>query len=162
MATPPDNSATVDAADAQSHRRLIVLGSTGSIGCNTLKVAEHLEDINIVALAAGRNMEVFANQIVEFKPELASCADDECANRLLELLHAKGAVDTPKIVIGEEGLVEIATHEEAEIVVSATVGAIDHAAFSGIQNYEITDFERFISKDHNTAKEILNSILITF
>lgn len=104
--------------------KISILGSTGSIGCNTLKVAEHLGDIKIVALAAGQNMDVFADQIAKFKPEIVSCKDDECANVLLENLHAKGIVDTPKIGVGEDGLVEIATHEEAETVVSATVGAI--------------------------------------
>jgi len=104
--------------------KISILGSTGSIGCNTLKVAEHLGNINVVALAAGRNMDVFAGQIVKFKPEIVSCEDDECANKLLENLHSHGVVDTPKIVVGEEGLVEIATHEEAETVVSATVGAV--------------------------------------
>ncbi|NNE99899.1 MAG: 1-deoxy-D-xylulose-5-phosphate reductoisomerase [Pyrinomonadaceae bacterium] len=101
-----------------------ILGSTGSIGCNTLKVAEHLGNINVVALGAGRNMDVLADQIVRFKPELVSCSDDECANQLLEKLHSKRIVDTPKILIGEDGLVEIATHEQVETVVSATVGAV--------------------------------------
>lgn len=104
--------------------KISILGSTGSIGCNTLKVAEHLGNIKIVALAAGRNMDVFADQIARFKPSVVSCADDECANDLLANLHSKKVVDTPKIVVGEAGLVEIATHEEAETVVSATVGAV--------------------------------------
>ncbi len=104
--------------------KISILGSTGSIGVNTLKVVEHLGDVNVVALGAGRNMEVFARQIVKFEPEIVSCEDDVCANKLLELLHAKSFTKIPKIEIGEEGLVKVATHEEADTVVSATVGAV--------------------------------------
>ena len=100
-----------------------ILGSTGSIGCNTLKVIEHLGDIRVVAMAAGRNMAKFAGQIAEFKPELVSCDDDACAVQLESELHALG-VKLPRIELSTKGLVEVATHPEAEMVVSATVGAV--------------------------------------
>ncbi len=100
-----------------------ILGSTGSIGCNTLKVVEHLGDIRVVAMAAGRNMEEFARQIAQFQPELVSCEDDACA-AILELeLHTLGA-KIPKIELGSAGLAAVATHPEAGTVVSATVGAV--------------------------------------
>lgn len=51
-------------------KAISILGSTGSIGCNTLKVIEHLGDTRVVAMAAGRNMEKFAEQVAAFKPEL--------------------------------------------------------------------------------------------
>ncbi len=105
-------------------RKISILGSTGSIGRNTLKVVEHLGDTDVVALGAGRNMEVFANQIAKFKPEIVSCEDDICANKLLELLHTKKVTTVPKIVTGEEGLIEVSTHKQADILVSATVGAV--------------------------------------
>jgi 1-deoxy-D-xylulose-5-phosphate reductoisomerase len=98
-----------------------VLGSTGSIGCNTLKVVEHLGDIPVVAIAAGRNMAKFAEQIEIFEPELAACADEDCAAELSQLLAGK---KKPKIVFGESGLVEVATHEAATTVVSAMVGSV--------------------------------------
>ncbi|HEX8250003.1 MAG TPA: 1-deoxy-D-xylulose-5-phosphate reductoisomerase [Pyrinomonadaceae bacterium] len=101
-----------------------ILGSTGSIGCNTLKVVEHLGNFRVVALAAGRNMQVFAEQIARFQPELVSCENESCAENLLEKLHAAGAPKIPKIELGEKGLISVATHEAAETVVSATVGAI--------------------------------------
>lgn len=101
-----------------------ILGSTGSIGCNTLKVVEHLGNFRVVALGAGRNMEVFAEQIARFQPELVSCENEICAESLLEKLHALNAPKIPKIELGEKGLIAVATHEAAETIVSATVGAI--------------------------------------
>lgn len=100
-----------------------ILGSTGSIGCNTLKVVRHLGDIRVTAMAAGRNMAKFAEQIAEFKPDLVSCTDEICAEQLERELHERN-VPAPKIELGEGGLVNVATHPEAETVVSATVGAV--------------------------------------
>lgn len=104
--------------------KLSILGSTGSIGVNTLKVVEHLGDVKVLALGAGRNMELLARQIVRFEPEIVSCEDEVCANKLLELIHAKDFKKTPKIDTGEQGLVNVATYEESDTVISATVGAI--------------------------------------
>ncbi|MFN0139876.1 MAG: 1-deoxy-D-xylulose-5-phosphate reductoisomerase [Pyrinomonadaceae bacterium] len=100
-----------------------ILGSTGSIGCNTLKVVEHLGDIRVVAMAAGRNMSKFAEQIARFRPELVSCEDETCAEVLEQELHQRGA-SVPRILLNADGLVAVATHETAETVVSATVGAV--------------------------------------
>jgi 1-deoxy-D-xylulose-5-phosphate reductoisomerase len=100
-----------------------ILGSTGSIGCNTLKVVEFLGDIRVVALGAGKNVEKLAEQISVFKPELVAVENEICAENLLREIH-KINVKTPKIEIGEKGLINIATHEKAETVVSAIVGAI--------------------------------------
>ncbi|HEX2641205.1 MAG TPA: 1-deoxy-D-xylulose-5-phosphate reductoisomerase [Pyrinomonadaceae bacterium] len=100
-----------------------ILGSTGSIGCNTLKVIEHLGDIRVVALGAGRNMSKFAAQVARFRPELVSCEDETCAEELTSELHRLGST-IPPIALGEQGLVSVATHEQADTVVSATVGAV--------------------------------------
>ncbi|HCA58043.1 MAG TPA: 1-deoxy-D-xylulose-5-phosphate reductoisomerase, partial [Blastocatellia bacterium] len=100
-----------------------ILGSTGSIGQNTLRVVEHLGNIRVVAMAAGRNMSTFADQIAKFKPDLVSCDDEACAEVLERELAARGAA-VPQIVLNEKGLVAVATHPEAETVVSATVGAV--------------------------------------
>lgn len=100
-----------------------ILGSTGSIGCNTLKVIEHLGDTRVVAMAAGRNMSKFAEQIARFRPELVSCNNESCAETLQEELHKLGAAE-PKIELNSAGLISVATHPEAETVVSATVGAV--------------------------------------
>src|SRR5436190_897074 len=100
-----------------------ILGSTGSIGCNTLKVIQHLGDIRVIAMAAGRNVAKFAEQIAAVKPELVSCCDEASAAELERELHKLNAA-VPCIEIGDAGLVAVATHPEAETVVSATVGAV--------------------------------------
>lgn len=104
-------------------KAISILGSTGSIGQNTLKVIEHLGDFRVVAMAAGRNMPVFAEQIAKFRPELVSCDDEVCAEALEKELHRLSAT-TPKIELNSQGLESVATHPEAETVVSATVGAV--------------------------------------
>ncbi|MBK6750725.1 MAG: 1-deoxy-D-xylulose-5-phosphate reductoisomerase [Acidobacteria bacterium] len=104
-------------------KSISILGSTGSIGCNTLKVIEHLGDIRVVAMAAGRNMARFARQIAEVRPELVSCDDQSCAETLERELHSLGA-KTPRIELNSAGLTAVATHPEADTVVSATVGAV--------------------------------------
>src|SRR5947209_10345479 len=101
-----------------------ILGSTGSIGCNTLRVVESLDDrFNVVALGAGRNIERLAEQVARHLPELVSVETEESARELRSQLFQKD-VDLPRIVVGEEGLVEVATHAGADCVVSATVGAV--------------------------------------
>lgn len=104
-------------------RSVSILGSTGSIGCNTLKVIKHLGDIRVVAMAAGRNICTFAEQIAAFRPVLVSVENEDLAESLLSELHRLDC-PAPQIEIGEDGLVTVATHPEAETVVSATVGAV--------------------------------------
>ena len=104
-------------------RSVSILGSTGSIGCNTLKVIEHLGDIRVVAMAAGRNIATFAEQISTFHPGLVSVENEGLAEDLLRELHRLDC-PAPQIELGEKGLIAVATHPEAETVVSATVGAV--------------------------------------
>ncbi len=104
-------------------KSISILGSTGSIGCNALKVVEHLKDFRVVALGAGKNMEKFTAQVARFEPEMVSVEDESCAETLTKKLHELDA-KIPKIELGEKGLIAVATHEKAETVVSATVGAI--------------------------------------
>lgn len=108
-------------------KSISILGSTGSIGCNTLKVVEHLRDeFRVVALAAGSNTEKLAEQIAKFQPELVAIKNEDCAEELLrEIRNPKFEIrNLPKIEVGEKGLIEVATHEKAETLVSATVGAV--------------------------------------
>jgi len=102
-----------------------ILGSTGSIGCNTLRVIESLNSahMRVVALAAGHNVERLADQVATYLPDVVSVESEECAHQLRAKLFERD-VDLPRIVTGEEGLVEVATHPEADCVVSATVGAV--------------------------------------
>src|SRR5438132_6026952 len=108
-----------------STRGIAILGSTGSIGCNTLRVIESLgpERFRVVALGAGRNVARLADQITQHQPELVSVDSEESAQQLKTELTTRNAW-LPRIVIGEEGLVEVATHDRADCVVSGTVGAV--------------------------------------
>jgi 1-deoxy-D-xylulose-5-phosphate reductoisomerase len=104
---------------------IAILGSTGSIGCNTLRVVEALgsDRFRIVALGAGRNVSKLADQIAGHLPELV-CVETEAAAHDLRAELFERNLDLPRIAIGESGLVEVATHPQAETVVSATVGAV--------------------------------------
>ena len=105
-------------------KAISILGSTGSIGCNTLKVVEHLAgEFRVVALGAGRNTEKLAEQIQTFQPELVAVETEACAEDLRRRI-SNSKTQAPKILVGESGLIEVATHEQAETVVSATVGAV--------------------------------------
>jgi 1-deoxy-D-xylulose-5-phosphate reductoisomerase len=104
---------------------IAILGSTGSIGCNTLRVVESFGNgrFRVVALAAGRNVARLAEQVERHRPELVAVEDESSAGRLGEELKRRG-VSVPRVAVGEAGMVEVATHEGARSVVSATVGAV--------------------------------------
>ncbi|HEX8282263.1 MAG TPA: 1-deoxy-D-xylulose-5-phosphate reductoisomerase [Pyrinomonadaceae bacterium] len=104
---------------------IAILGSTGSIGCNTMSVVESFRDgrFRVMALAAGRNVERLAAQVERHRPDLVAVEDDECAARLKDELKRRG-VPSPRVAVGEAGLIEVATHAGARTVVSATVGAV--------------------------------------
>jgi 1-deoxy-D-xylulose-5-phosphate reductoisomerase len=90
-----------------------------------LRVVESFgeEKFRVVALGAGRNVEKLAEQVARHGPELVSVETEECAASVSEQLRTLG-MTVPRIVVGEAGLVEVATHAEADCVVSATVGAV--------------------------------------
>ena len=101
-------------------KQLTILGSTGSIGVSTLEiVAAHPDRFRIVALTAGRNLELLASQIRQFSPRMAAVAFQEDVPRLKELCNGLDVT----IVGGIEGLIEAATAEESQMVVAAIVGA---------------------------------------
>lgn len=106
-------------------RAISILGSTGSIGCNTLRVIEALgsDRFRVVALAAGRNIAKLADQIARHEPEIVSVESEELSAELKSELASR-SVKLPSIFVGESGLVEVATHAKADCVVSATVGAV--------------------------------------
>ncbi len=106
-------------------KKLAILGSTGSIGRQTLSVVESLsEQFSIVALAAGGNLEELAGQIVRHRPEVVSVADPSKAAELETKLKADGVAKRPAIHHGAEGMMAVATHPAAQIVVSAAVGVV--------------------------------------
>jgi 1-deoxy-D-xylulose-5-phosphate reductoisomerase len=103
-------------------KRLAVLGSTGSIGQNVLDVVRQFpEKFQIVGLAAGRNLPLLAEQIRYFRPSLVSVQDRGLAEDLALQL---GSVNRTRIVFGITGAQEVAASTQAELVVSAMVGAV--------------------------------------
>lgn len=101
-------------------KKIAILGSTGSIGTQTLEVARNNGDLEIVSLAAGSNVKKLEEQIREFRPRLAAVWTEEKAK---ELRDAVKDLDV-KVVSGMDGLIRVCTLPEAEIVVTAIVGMI--------------------------------------
>jgi len=106
-------------------KTLSILGSTGSIGRQTLSVVESLPDqFKIVALAAGNNLNELVPQIERHHPELVSVANEKLADELSRLLREKNLSPLPSIHHGREGMLAVGTHPTAEIVLSAAVGVV--------------------------------------
>ncbi len=108
------------AAEAPRAKRLSLLGSTGSIGEQTLAVAQAAPTrFEVVALGAGRSVDKLAEQVRRFRPALVSVADEAGAAELRERIGAQRV----EVLVGDEGLAAVAEHP-ADIVVSALVGAV--------------------------------------
>jgi 1-deoxy-D-xylulose-5-phosphate reductoisomerase len=106
-------------------KQLAILGSTGSIGRQTLSVVDALAGrFGVLALAAGGNLEELVTQIARYKPELVSVADSSKADALAAQLREKGIDPLPAIHHGREGMLAVGTHSHADIVVSAAVGVV--------------------------------------
>lgn len=101
-------------------KKVAILGSTGSIGTQTLEVARTNGDLDIVGLAAGNNIELLEKQIREFLPRKAAVWTEEKAKEL----RMKIADLDVEIVTGMEGLIEIAEMQESDILVTAIVGML--------------------------------------
>ena len=100
-------------------KKIAILGSTGSIGTQTLDVVrEHSDELQVVALAAGTNKERLKEQIKEFHPKVVSLSDEKKAQELKEEL----AGEQVEVVCGMEGLIEVAGADSADVVVTAVVG----------------------------------------
>ena len=97
-----------------------ILGSTGSIGRQSLDIISRLPQVKVAALTAGTSVERMAQQCRQFRPELAVMATQEAAEELRSLI-----ADLPiRILWGEEGLIEAATMEKADCVITAVVGMV--------------------------------------
>ena len=104
-------------------KTISLLGSTGSVGRNCLQVVEELPgEFRVAALAAGRNTTELADQVDRFHPELVSVSTREAAAELAHRLRNLVPPARPEIVVGEEGLLRVATHPETGLVVSSIVG----------------------------------------
>jgi 1-deoxy-D-xylulose-5-phosphate reductoisomerase len=106
-------------------KKISILGSTGSIGRQTLAVVDAMPGrFAVAALAAGNNMEELARQISRHEPELVSVATPELATDLANRLRAAEIAKLPEIQHGAAGLTAVATHPDAVTLVSAAVGVV--------------------------------------
>jgi len=120
VSTPP-NPASLLETSPDSKRRIAILGSTGSIGASTLKIVEaYPERFSVTSLAAGSNVDVAFQQCRRWKPQLVSMATEERAWELQRKLKVSG-MPIP-VGFGATGTVQVATHPNANFVVSAIVG----------------------------------------
>lgn len=101
-------------------KKVAILGSTGSIGTQTLEIIRDNEDLQAVALAAGQNVDLMEAQIREFRPLIAGMWSEAAAKELRQRVSDLSV----KIVSGMDGLLEIASMKESDIVVTAVVGMI--------------------------------------
>ncbi|MEM1293038.1 MAG: 1-deoxy-D-xylulose-5-phosphate reductoisomerase [Cyanobacteria bacterium P01_H01_bin.162] len=102
-------------------KAITLLGSTGSIGTQTLDILQsHPEDFRLVGIAAGNNVELLAQQVRQFKPEIVAICNE---SKLAELKAAIADVEPqPQILAGHEGVVEVARYGDAEAVITGIVG----------------------------------------
>ncbi|MGB9070629.1 MAG: 1-deoxy-D-xylulose-5-phosphate reductoisomerase [Candidatus Acidiferrales bacterium] len=117
-------------------KRISILGSTGSIGRQTLKVVDsHPGSFEVMALAAGSNVAEVAKQVLSHHPRVVSVGTPEAAAQLCEALKSRsGKSVLPEILSGPEGIERVATHPGAEMVVSAAVGVVGlNATYQAIE-----------------------------
>ena len=99
-------------------KKVVLLGSTGSIGTSTCKVVEDLpNDLELIGLAAGRNVDLLREQVAQFNPQMVSVLDPAAAKEFANEFNG-----TPNVQCGDEGLLALATLPEADIVLIAIVG----------------------------------------
>jgi 1-deoxy-D-xylulose-5-phosphate reductoisomerase len=147
--------------------QVAVLGSTGSIGCNTLRVIDALgEGYRVTALGAGRSVERLADQVRAYRPELVSVSGPAEAGALARLLEGLPRAERPEILHGAEGLSAVAAESGADTVVSALVGfvgfvptyrALERGLRVALANKEtlVVAGELMTAKARDTGAEIL-------
>jgi 1-deoxy-D-xylulose-5-phosphate reductoisomerase len=132
-------------------KRIAILGSTGSIGRQCLDVVDSLPgSFEVVALAAGSNIKLVAEQVAKHNPKLVSVGTENAARELQSILKSnlrnRTGARPPEILFGPQGIESVATHSDADTVVSATVGvvglpatyrAIEHGKSIALANKEV-------------------------
>jgi len=102
-------------------RGLSILGSTGSVGCNVLRIVDAFPDrFEVVGLAAGGNVDRLAEQVARYRPRVVSVASEEARGQLAQRTDVSGL----RLGVGPEGAVAVATHPDTTMVVAAAVGAV--------------------------------------
>ncbi len=137
-------------------KNISILGSTGSIGTQTLDIVRANDDLNVVAIAAGSNINKLEEQIREFHPDVVCVYNEKAAGKLKIMV-----ADTPvKVVTGMDGLIEAAVYKKAEIVVTAFVGMIGIRptleAIKAGKDIALANKETLVTAGHivmSTAKE---------
>jgi 1-deoxy-D-xylulose-5-phosphate reductoisomerase len=100
---------------------LSILGSTGSVGTNVLRIVDSFPDrFRIVGLSGGANVRLLAEQVARYRPAIVSVATEAAREALLRLIDRPGL----RVGVGEPGMVEVATHPDARLVVASAVGAV--------------------------------------
>lgn len=143
-------------------KKIAILGSTGSIGTQTLEIVRENKDIEVVGLAAGNNIKCLEEQIREFRPKIVAVWSEEKAKELREFVQDLDV----KIVCGMDGLIEVSVIPEIEILVTAIVGMIGIrptiAAIKAKKNIALANKETLVTAGHiimPLAKEYGVSIL---
>ena len=143
-------------------KKLSILGSTGSIGTQTLDIVSKNDDLKVTALAAYGNIELLEKQVRMFKPNIVCVYDENKAGELRTKIKDTGV----KVVSGMEGLVEAAVEKEADIVVTAIVGMIGirptMAAIKSAKDIALANKETLVTAGHiiiPAAKEYNINIL---
>ncbi len=129
-------------------KKIGILGSTGSIGTQTLDIVRKERDLEVVSLAAGSNVSLLEKQIREFKPKTAALWDEEAASDLKQRVS-----DMPvRVVSGMDGLLEVSTIEEMEVLVTGIVGMIGIrptiAAIEAGKNIALANKETLVTAGH--------------
>ena len=137
-------------------KKIAILGSTGSIGTQTLEVVRANKDIEVTALAAGSNIDLLEKQIREFSPKIAAVWNEEKAKELKDRVHDLDI----RVESGMDGLLAVATELGAEIVVTAVVGMIGIrptiAAMNAGKDIALANKETLVTAGHiimSLAKE---------
>ncbi|GIM47834.1 1-deoxy-D-xylulose 5-phosphate reductoisomerase 1 [Collibacillus ludicampi] len=133
-------------------KAVAILGSTGSIGRQTVEVIRrHREQFSVCALAAGHNVDELANQIRMLKPSLVSVATERAAEELREQVG-----NSVEIVVGDQGLIDVATHPDADMVLTAVVGtrglAPTIAAIQAGKTIALANKETLVAAGHVVTK----------
>ena len=133
-------------------KNISIIGSTGSIGTQALDIVRANDDIQVVALACGKNIEMVEKQAREFKPELVSVMSEELA----ETLRVKLADTDIKVTSGMEGLCEVSAYEKADITLTAIVGMIGLeptlAAIDAGKDIALANKETLVTAGHLVMK----------
>ena len=110
-------------------KNVIILGSTGSIGTQTLEVIEKLKNYNVLALACGNNIELLKKQIKKFNPKIV------CINDSKNIKSIQNDFPKLQVLLGKDGLLELANNRECDIFVVATNGVVAvEATLKAIEN----------------------------